>query len=183
MDEQRLLERCRKGDEKAWAELVNRYWGLAFRVAFRILRNKEDAEDAAQEAFVQVYRSLTGFRHESNFRTWFYRIVVRTAMAHLQSEPTEPLDEEIKDEILSGAHEDPESIVLARERAQLLEQAIQQLPPNWRAVLVLREIEGLSYAEISEILGIPIGTVESSLFRARKKLRQLLGKLLGEERL
>ncbi|MCS7187163.1 MAG: sigma-70 family RNA polymerase sigma factor [Armatimonadetes bacterium] len=181
MDERHLLERCGKGDERAWAELVNRYWGLAFRIAYRILRNKEDAEDAAQEAFVQVYRSLPTFQHRSNFRTWFYRIVVRVAMAHLSSESAEPLEESAEAEILECAREDPEKILLAREREQLLDWAIQQLPPDWRAVLVLREIEGLSYAEIAEILGIPIGTVESRLFRARKKLRQILEPILGDE--
>lgn len=181
MDERHLLERCRKGDERAWAELVNRYWGLAFRIAYRILRNKEDAEDAAQEAFVQVYRSLPTFQHRSNFRTWFYRIVVRTAMAHLPTTPTEPLEKSLEAEVLERAYEDPEKIVLAHEKERLFDWAIEQLPPDWRAILVLREIEGLSYAEIAEILGIPIGTVESRLFRARKRLRQLLEPILGDE--
>lgn len=181
VDERHLLERCRKGDERAWAELVNRYWGLAFRIAYRILRNKEDAEDAAQEAFVQVYRSLPTFQHRSNFRTWFYRIVVRTAMAHLPTTPTEPLEKSLEAEVLERAYEDPEKIVLAHEKERLFDWAIEQLPPDWRAILVLREIEGLSYAEIAEILGIPIGTVESRLFRARKRLRQLLEPILGDE--
>ena len=181
MDERHLLERCRKGDERAWVELVNRYWGLAFRIAYRILRNKEDAEDAVQEAFVQVFRSLPTFQHRSNFRTWFYRIVVRVAMARLPTEPVEPLEEGVEAEILECAHEDPEKIILVREKEQILDWAIQQLPPDWRTVLVLREVEGLSYAEIAEILGIPIGTVESRLFRARKKLRQILEPIFGDE--
>ncbi len=175
-----MLERCRKGDERAWAEIVNRYWGLAFRVAYRILRHKEEAEDAAQDAFVQVYLALRNFRYQSQFRTWFYRIVVNCALARLPPSPVELLDESQQVELVEGAHEDPESIVLARERAQLLDWAIQQLPPEWRTVFVLRELEGLSYAEIAEVLGIPIGTVESRLFRARQHLRKLLKPLLGD---
>ncbi|MFA0746670.1 RNA polymerase sigma factor [Fervidibacter sp.] len=180
MEEERLLERCRKGDERAWAEIVNRYWGLAFRVAYRILRHKEEAEDAVQDAFVQVYLALRNFRQQSQFRTWFYRIVVNCALARLPPSPVESLDESQEIELVERAHEDPESVVLAHERSQLLDWAIQQLPPDWRTVFVLRELEGLSYAEIAEVLGIPIGTVESRLFRARQRLRQLLKPLLSD---
>jgi RNA polymerase sigma-70 factor (ECF subfamily) len=180
VEEERLLERCRKGDERAWAEVVNRYWGLAFRVAYRILRHKEEAEDAVQDAFVQVYLALRNFRHQSQFRTWFYRIVVNCALARLPPSPVESLDESQEIELVERAHEDPESVVLAHERSQLLDWAIQQLPPDWRTVFVLRELEGLSYAEIAEVLGIPIGTVESRLFRARQRLRQLLKPLLSD---
>jgi RNA polymerase sigma-70 factor (ECF subfamily) len=90
------------------------------------------------------------------------------------------LDESQEIELVERAHEDPESVVLAHERSQLLDWAIQQLPPDWRTVFVLRELEGLSYAEIAEVLGIPIGTVESRLFRARQRLRQLLKPLLSD---
>jgi len=100
-------------------------------------------------------------------------------LARLPPSVAESLDESQQIELVEGAHEDPEGIVLARERSQLLDWAIQQLPPEWRTVFVLRELEGLSYAEIAEVLGIPIGTVESRLFRARQRLRQLLKPLLG----
>jgi RNA polymerase sigma factor (sigma-70 family) len=127
-----LLERCRKGDERAWAEIVNRYWGLAFRVAYRILRHKEEAEDAVQDAFVQVYLALRNFRHQSQFRTWFYRIVVNCALARLPPSPVESLDESQEIELVERAHEDPESVVLAHERSQLLDWAIQQFCPPTR---------------------------------------------------
>jgi RNA polymerase sigma-70 factor (ECF subfamily) len=117
VEEERLLERCRQGDEGAWAEIVNRYWGLSFRVAYRILRQKEEAEDAAQNAFVQVYLALPNFRHQSQFRTWFYRIVVNCALARLPPSPMELLDEIQQVELFEGAHEDTEGIVLARERS------------------------------------------------------------------
>ncbi len=178
MEEGRLLERCRKGEAAAWEELVRRYWGFAYRIAYRILRHREDAEDAAQDAFVQIYRSLSSFHGASQFRTWFYRIVVNAALARLPPVHWEPLDSTQQEALVDGITEDPEAIVLMRERAALLDWAIQQLPPDFRTVLVLREVEGLKYAEIAEILDIPVGTVESRLFRARQILRKLLKPLM-----
>ncbi len=174
MDEGRLLERCRKGDAAAWEELVRRYWGFAFRIAYRLLRQREEAEDAAQDAFLRLYQTLDSFRGQAQFRTWFYRIVVNAALARLPKVEHEPLEEQVWTAIVEEADKDPEALVLQREQQRLLETAIQQLPPELRVVFILREAEGLRYVEIAEILGIPIGTVESRLFRARSLLRQWL---------
>ncbi|MCS7223528.1 MAG: sigma-70 family RNA polymerase sigma factor [Armatimonadetes bacterium] len=175
MDEERLLDRCRQGDGYAWHQLVRSYWGFCYRLAYHLLRSREDAEDAAQDALLQVYRSLSSFRGESSFRTWLYRIVINCCRAKMRR--SSPLTQ-VANEEGNGEQELVEQPDLDRmEKADALNWALNQLSEELRTVFILREVEGLTYSEISQTLGIPIGTVESRLHRARKTLRDLLKRI------
>ncbi|MCB9685094.1 MAG: sigma-70 family RNA polymerase sigma factor [Alphaproteobacteria bacterium] len=178
-----LLEAVLKGDGTAYRGLVEKYQGRVYAMVYGMLRNREDARDVTQEAFVKAYRNLESFRLESSFYTWIYRIAMNLAIDFTRKRKrreTSGFDENIaaRDEdgdIAEAHHEDGPGRQL--ERKQLFARimtAMQQLPEDQRQVILLRELEGLQYKEIAEIMEIPEGTVMSRLFYARKKLQKLL---------
>jgi len=182
-----VIARARKGDHEAFRVLVERYQERAYRLALRVLRDEEAARDVVQEGFLKVYRSLDKFEGRSSFYTWLYRVVMNLCLdakrrdrsgRHAEWDETAPMeiDPGGADAVSAPARE-RSSPSAALERAELqgvVADAIEQLPDDARQTLVLREIEGLSYAEIAECLGVPKGTVMSRLHNARKRVKAIL---------
>lgn len=183
-----IVERVRGGDRDAFALLVRRYQGRAYRLALRVLRDEEQARDAVQEALLKAYRSLGAFEGRSGFYTWLYRLVMNQCIDQIrrsradrnvewEEERAAPLAVGAEGRVVasgSAAGEAPEEHAARSQLSELVARAMQQLPEDARRTLQLREIEGLEYAEIAEVLGIPKGTVMSRLHYARKRLRELL---------
>ncbi|MCL1905443.1 MAG: sigma-70 family RNA polymerase sigma factor [Clostridiales bacterium] len=181
--ERLLIKRSRKGDAAAFEELALAYQQRIYNIALRMLQNAEDAADVTQEALLKMYRSLPGFRGESAFSTWVYRITVNACRDMLRSaykQKEAPLDflgeEGEKDTRLEVADYSvmPEEILSEKETNAYLQALIAGLTPKYRLVVTLREISGLGYQEISLAAGISIGTVKSRLNRARKCMQEKL---------
>jgi RNA polymerase sigma-70 factor (ECF subfamily) len=180
-DDRNLVERARQGDREAFGTLVRRYQDRAFNLAYQMVRNREEALDISQEAFTRAYTSLPAFKGEASFTTWLHRIVVNLAIDSLRRkqrggtaayDDTRAAPETAEAE--PPAHDDPATTLETKQVRVLLSRGIAQLPPAQRAVLVLREIEGMSYEEISRAVGCNLGTVMSRLFYARRRLQQVL---------
>jgi RNA polymerase sigma-70 factor (ECF subfamily) len=188
-DDRGLVERARQGDRESFGTLVRHHQDRAFNLAYQIVRNREDALDISQEAFARAYTSLLTFKGEASFATWLHRIVVNLAIDSLRRKQrggiaTYDDARAVPEEWGAGltATEDPATALETKQVRALLTRGIAQLPPAQRAVLVLREIEGMSYEEISRAVGCTLGTVMSRLFYARRKLQQVLKGHLGDLR-
>ncbi len=182
-----LVQRTREGDREAFRELVERYQGKVAGLAMGMLRSREDALDVAQETFTKAYQSLDRFKGDSGFYTWVYRIAVNLCIDHQRREgkimpvPIEPGErgEAIALPLGDGPRADqPFDRARDAEIARRLRVAISELTPEHRAVILLREVEGLSYEEISQVLQCPKGTVMSRLHYARRQLQARLRELL-----
>lgn len=184
-----LLRRAQAGDEAAFGVIMRTHHERTFRLAFAIVHNEADARDICQEVWLTVWKQLGTFRGESRFTTWLHPIVTRRALDHLRkrrrwfdrflpfdsgddSVPAAP--EPVSTENIPGQTEESETVTRVRA-------ALATLPPKHRAVLALRELEGLSYEEIAQATGIPTGTVMSRLFHARRLLAEKLGKPTNHE--
>ena len=190
MSDHDVVARAREGDQEAFRVLVERYQGRAYRLALRVLRDEEQARDAVQDAFLKAYVNLGRFEGRSSFYTWLYRLVMNLCLDVKRRdrsvrlvETAEPSDlERIATPDVRGAdegpwraHEEaPDAAVDRRELRGALARAIDELPEAARETLILREVEGLSYAEIAESLAIPKGTVMSRLHYARRRVQELL---------
>jgi len=182
LNEWNLIERLKKGDEAAFKEIVESSQGLVYNTALGIVQNPEDAEDVAQEVFVQLYESIRSFKGESKLSTWLYRITVSKAMDHLRKKKRKKRFAYVQS--LFGANEQliydtpdfvhPGVSLDNKEKAKELFKAIDQLPPKQKIAFTLNRIEGLNYQEISEIMKLTVASVESLLHRARKNLRKNL---------
>jgi RNA polymerase sigma-70 factor (ECF subfamily) len=179
-----LIERCTAGDEPACAELVAQHQRMVFSLALHLLGNREEAMDLSQEVFLRVFRTLGAFRGQSALRTWIYRIVVNQARnrqrwwRRRRHDEQVSLDEHLVScgELESHAEPWPDRLLVNKENATRLWQALDRLPFDQRTAIILREVDGLKYEEIAFSLGIAIGTVKSRLTRARQALRaELLG--------
>ncbi len=186
-----LVERVRTGDKSAFEVLMHRYEDKVFRLAVGMLKNREDALDAVQDAFLNVYRKIDTFRGESAFSTWLYKISLNSVYMKLRSrgrhEQTESLDdlEEILDpakiRILMpprGWSERADDKLLRKELSLKLREAVDALPEEYRAIFTLREVEELSNQEVADILGLGLAATKTRLHRARLFLRQRLSKYL-----
>jgi len=182
--DQQLVERAQRGDKKAFELLVGKYQRKLARLLSRFIRDAAEVEDVTQEAFIKAYRALPTFRGDSAFYTWLYRIVTNVTIDTLRRKGMYG-EVEFGDQIALGnvdpasrttpsAAPLPHSRLDQKEIRQRIDEAIDELSPGQRAVIVLRELEDLSYHEIAEILDCSIGTVMSRLFYARKKLQTLL---------
>ena len=174
MDEslRELIEKARAGNKNAFATLVQRFQNRIFSVAYGVIDNQQDAEDIAQETFIKAYNSIGKLNHVEGFYKWLLRIAVNTSINYKKnavSTPQVPIDE-INE--LTSQGETPEEYIEKREGIKKLRVVLAQLTPEHRAILVLREIEGLSYDEIANLFEIPLGTVKSRINHAREKLRQ-----------
>ncbi|MFM7273162.1 MAG: RNA polymerase sigma factor RpoE [Gammaproteobacteria bacterium] len=175
-----LVARVQQGDKRAFEVLVLKYRHRIFSLVSRFVRDPDEVQDVVQEAFIKAYRAIGGFRGESAFYTWLYRIAANTAKNHLVSRSRRPpgADLEVEDaEQLDAARalrdiEDPESLMMAEQLREAVEGAIRRLPEDLRTALMLREFEGLSYEEIAEVMACPVGTVRSRIFRAREAVDQ-----------
>jgi RNA polymerase sigma-70 factor (ECF subfamily) len=185
-DEQALIERCQAGELAAFEPLVEKYRQRVWRLAYQVLRDREEAWDVAQEAFIRAYQSLGSFRGQSAFYTWLFRIVVNLATDRVRQRAargrafgSESVPEAEWDGALpADASARPDEEAARREEQRRIARSLDALPPNFRTIIMLSDVEGLSYREIAEVLSIPMGTVMSRLHNARKRLRQLLGPML-----
>ncbi|HUO25554.1 MAG TPA: sigma-70 family RNA polymerase sigma factor [Candidatus Aquilonibacter sp.] len=184
-EELALVQAAKRGDDSAFEELVRRYDRNVFRIAQHITQNREDAEDVVQEAFLKAYGNLAQFQEQSKFYTWLVRIAVNEALMKLRRrrpERTVSLDEDIKTEDDSLPREiadwspNPEQLYNQAELGEILSKTIQGLPPGFRTVFVLRDVEGLSTEETAAALDLSVPAVKSRLLRARLQLRERLGK-------
>ncbi len=191
-----LVERTLAGDKHAFELLVVKYQRRIERLIGRMVRDVELVEDIAQDTFIRAYRALHQFRGDAQFYTWLYRIAVNTAKKALMGMKNDPVmvyasfhDSDDEDETSSRRNEPtteetPESVLAAKEIGAVVNAAMEALPEDLRQALTLREIEGLSYEEIATLMGCPIGTVRSRIFRAREavssRIRPLLDKQIGK---
>jgi RNA polymerase sigma-70 factor (ECF subfamily) len=170
-----LVARAQQGDREAFGELVRRHREGVINVVYRMCGDAALAEDAAQEAFIRAWRHLAGYQPRSPFRNWVYRIAANAALDVLRREKATT---GIDDAPVAAPGPGPEAALIEHERAERVRQAVLALPPASRAVLVLREYEGLSYQEIAYTLDIPLGTVMSRLNYARSRMREALAAYL-----
>lgn len=182
MNERALVELARAGDEAAFEKLVTLYERKVYATAFRYTANEHDAMDISQEVFIRVFRFIHTFNLESSFSTWIYRITVNVCKDHIRKRasraelPLELTDEESGEYTveISDSTYDPVELYEQTELRQEIRRAIDDLPDNYKEIVLLRDIGGLSYDEISQTLDIEVGTVKSRLSRAREKLRNFL---------
>ena len=184
--DQELVVRVQKGDKSAFDLLVRKYQHRIAKLVARFVSDRSEVEDVTQEAFIKAYRAIRGFRGDSAFYTWLYRIAINTAknylvsqgrrppMSHVEAEEAELTDAGVSlRETLT-----PERHMLVNEIAQTVEKAMASLPEDLRTAIVLREIDGLSYEEIAAVMECPIGTVRSRIFRAREAIDEQLRPLM-----
>lgn len=188
IDDTTLVERCQQGDQAAFRALVERYQRKVFNLAYGMVRNPDDAMELVQEAFVKAYRNLERFQGSSSFYTWLYRITVNVCIDFIRrtKKTAAPLDyddrvahhEEVNQGefplVSSMGTETPSRVQGRRELGEQIQRALEGLSEAHREIVLLREVEGLSYSEIAEALDIPKGTVMSRLFHARQNLQRVL---------
>lgn len=178
MNERELIARLQKRDEAAFEELIRQYEKKVYTLCFRMCGNSEDAEEAAQDAFLALWRGIDRFRQESSLSTWIYRLATNACIDTLRRRKKQSGSVSLDDEELFVDAVDtspqPQETVEHRETQKLLQDGLSALPEEYRKVLILREIEGLSYTEIAESASIELGTVKSRISRGRSLLRNFL---------
>jgi RNA polymerase sigma-70 factor (ECF subfamily) len=189
--DQKLVERAQRGDKQAFDLLVSKYQRKLARLLSRFIRDAAEVEDVTQEAFIKAYRALPTFRGDSAFYTWLYRIGINTAKNYLvamrRRAPTSTDVDAEEAEGFEGGEQlrdlnTPENELISRQVADNVNQTLAELPEELRTAITLREIEGLSYEDIANIMNCPIGTVRSRIFRAREAIAVKLRPLLGTRR-
>lgn len=194
-EEARFVARLQARDESAFNELVIAYERRVFALVFRMLGRREEAEDLAQEVFVQVFKAIDQFRGESKLSTWIFRIAVnlcKNKAKYLSRRRVGEQDDvhEMADRVsgdggkgvtVSGGIRRPDEVLEGMQLERIVKRAIEQVDPDFREVLILRDVEDMSYDEIAEVTGLAEGTVKSRIFRARAQLRALVEKALGDK--
>ncbi len=186
--DKQLVARVQKGDTRAYDLLVLKYQHKILALIARYVRDQDEVQDVAQEAFIKAYRALAKFRGDSAFYTWLYRIAINTAKNYLVSRnrrpPATDIDVDDAEFYESAAHlkdiENPENALYGNELEKVVETAIGALPEDLRAAVTLREFDGLSYEDIADVMDCPVGTVRSRIFRAREAIdKQVQAQLSG----
>ncbi len=189
-DDRDLVRECLGGSEAAFGRLVRRHAASVTNLALRVVRDRDDAEDVAQEAFIKAHGALGRYDPKFPFRVWLFRIAYNAAIDHLRrrrpgmvstNAPRRIGGEDVEWELVDETAPSPHERVLARDRRAALDRAIEELPPALRAAIVLRHVEDLSYEEIASTLGVPLGTVKIRIHRGREALARILRRDLGEE--
>ena len=185
MDENILVKKAINGDNSAFEMLMEKHMGIIYNIALRMAANQDDAEDMTQEIMIKIFRSLSSFKGNSKFSTWIYRVAVNTCLDELKRKKNKKhlsLDAEISGDDGEGQLEikddspSPEKLAEQNELRDMVAAAVKLLSDEHRAVIVLRDIRGMSYSEIAEILGCSDGTVKSRISRARAQLKMILEK-------
>ncbi|MGF1755573.1 RNA polymerase sigma factor RpoE [Vibrio makurazakiensis] len=186
LTDQVLIERVQSGDKQAFNLLVIKYQNKVCNLISRYVNNSGDVPDVAQEAFIKAYRAIPNFRGESAFYTWLYRIAVNTAKNYLVAQgrrpPASDVDAEDAEYYETGNAlkeiSNPENLTLSKELKQVVFAAIEALPEDLKTAMTLRELDGLSYEEIADVMDCPVGTVRSRIFRAREAVEKKIKPLL-----
>jgi len=184
----KLVELVQRGDRTAFNVLVLKYQHKVMKLVMRYVRNQAEAEDITQDAFIKAYRALPSFRGESAFYTWLYRIAINTAKNSLVSRRKRLVDynldlqdpDDYTGQVLLKHSDTPERLLLTDEIRQTVQEAMRALPEDLREAITLRELDGLSYEEIAEVMECPVGTVRSRIFRAREAIDNKLRPLLDQ---
>ena len=167
-DERELIERCRTGDDSAFGELVDRYKNLVYAMVYRMVPDRSQVDDLAQDVFLKVHRGLPYFRGDARLSTWIYRIVSNVCL-QARAANRRPVETVARQEpgAADGAFAD-------LERRDRLDKAMEQLPENYRLLVAAHYLQGVQYEALAEALNIPVGTVKTHLYRAKRRLRELL---------
>lgn len=185
-DESKLIQLAKTGSVAAFEQLVEAYDQKLYNMAYRMLGNREDARDMTQEAFLRAYRSLDGFREESSFSTWIFRIAKNACLDRIRKrsqvqavsidEPIQTEEGQVQRELPSDLG-DPEEYAEQQELSAVVHSALQELTDEYRTAVVLRDLQGLSYNEIAEVMEVSLGTVKSRIYRGRQALKEVLSGL------
>jgi len=177
--DKQLVERVQRGDKRAFDLLVLKYQHRIVGLVGRYLRDQDEVQDVAQEAFIKAYRALPRFRGDSAFYTWLYRIAINTAKNHLVSRSRRPPDSDVDVDMEDGSYHEslsdsvnPENSLATDQLEAVVYKAIDDLAEDLKVAVTLREFEGLSYEEIAEVMDCPVGTVRSRIFRARESIEK-----------
>jgi RNA polymerase sigma-70 factor, ECF subfamily len=180
-EDQILIQRFRAGEVAAFDSLVERYYQRIDRLAQQVVRSPLAAEDITQEAFLRAYRALPGFRGEASFYSWLYRIALNLCLNYLRQQTNRASAAESPEVSILPGVTDPSALLEHQERERLVRGAIDALPAHYRVAIILRDLEGLSYQEIADVLGIPLGTVKSRINFGKHLLRQALRDILDDD--
>jgi len=192
IDDRALVAQCRGGDSAAMERLIIKYQDRIFNVIRKICTNYDDAAELTQDTFVKAIENLDKFQNRSTFYTWLFRIAVNLTINHCRRNirrgfesidaqhpgPNDSSTGALKDYLAATTEDDPQALVQSKEICQIVTDAISSLEPAHRAVIILRDIEGMDYAQISEVLEIELGTVKSRLSRARSNLKEILEQII-----
>jgi RNA polymerase sigma-70 factor (ECF subfamily) len=177
-----LIRRFLAGEEAAFERLVERYYQRVDRLAQQVVRHPMAAEDITQECFLRAYRALPRFRGEASFYSWLYRIAINLCLNYLRQQATRVSTAE-EPEASAFPVADPSSLLENQERERLVRAAINALPAHYRVAIILRDLEGFSYQEVADILGVPLGTVKSRINFGKRLLRKTLRAILDDDAL
>lgn len=186
--DQLLVRKCKDGDRGAFEVLVIKYHRQIINLCSRLTGDRDTAEDLAQEIFLKAYKALSDFKEDSSFYTWVYRIAVNTSLSHRSSSGTKMAEAALRESDSTddgpafdhpSSDQTPEENILRKELGGKIMQALEGLGNEFRTTLILREIDGLSYEEIAEVLDLPVGTVRSRIFRSREELKKKLSNYVG----
>jgi RNA polymerase sigma-70 factor (ECF subfamily) len=182
----RLLDACRRGDPHAFENLFRKYQTYVFNISLGMLGNPEDAADVTQEAFLRLHRNLDSFRGDSSFSTWLYRVAVNLCITEIRRrgrhrfEFLEDVKHDENDALTEAPGSNPDEALALDEERRVVHQVLRTLPPDYRAIMVLRHFQQLAYEEIAEVLGLSLSQVKTRLFRARKMFKDRFEGLAGE---
>ena len=176
-EETAMISRCQQGDQRALKEIFDKYHKRVYRIAYGVVRQREEALDIVQDVFIKLFRSIKNFKGRSQFYTYLYRMVMNTAIDHARKAGKQfisSLDEEGSFEPSDNVEKGPERVLLQKELEERVKLAMDKLPAEQKAALIFRDVEGLSYQEMAEAMGCSIGTVMSRLHYGRKRIQELL---------
>jgi RNA polymerase sigma-70 factor (ECF subfamily) len=180
-----LIERCLRGDERAWEDIVGRYWRKVFNVAYKFVGRHDEAEDLTQDIFLKVFKSLATFDRRANFQTWLISVSRNLCIDHYRSvrREREAIDRSVAANDLAPVSDTPGplAVIEQQDRVALLREAMRALPKSLRTAVMLRDIRELSYQDIADQLDLPEGTVKSRINRGRNELARQIRKLRGED--
>ncbi len=177
LEEIEMISRCQRGDQEALNEIFDKYNKKVYRIAYGVVRQREEALDIVQEVFIKLFRSIKNFKGRSHFYTYLYRMVMNTAIDHARKtgkQTISSLDQEGSFQPSDDLEKGPERILLQKELEERVKLAMDKLPAEQRAAVIFRDVEGLSYQEMAEAMGCSIGTVMSRLHYGRKRIQELL---------
>lgn len=183
-----LVKRVQQGDVSAYNILVIKYQHKVAQIISKFVGNSADVNDVAQEAFIKAYKAINNFRGESSFYTWLYRIVVNAAKTYIESNSKRKNHIDVDSEEFQSidsqgvltSRDSPDRIIESQELQQVILSAMKELPEELRQAIMLREVEGMSYEDMADLLQIPIGTVRSRIFRARQFIEEKMSKFAGK---